>query len=120
MEITPPKKGEHRCFAIENKVSHDPKASIQLQANMMLLASEIMIEAVTQKDPERISSITCYGILIGLLHPLKVLKLTVDFDAHRATYTRKFFMKLCLKLAAYADLCTGYVCKCLTKRKCNC
>ena len=73
---TPPKKGEQRCAAIENKrplcTTPPTHVTLQLQANMVLLCAKLLNEGVASdaEHAEDISSITCYGAQFGLTYPM--------------------------------------------------
>ena len=66
---------EIKCGATEEKVTSQQKNQslcLQLQANMMVLSSK-MIQKRIKSHPascEKLNSITCYGLLIGPVHPL--------------------------------------------------
>ena len=49
LKVTPPKAGEHKCGAIENRVQHgqtDREVELQLQANMLLLTSDLWVKKI--------------------------------------------------------------------------
>ena len=75
MDISPKKPGESRHGAIEAKCSHQQTAraaTLQLQANMLLLTSALLHSKVTAGE-EEITVMTSYGMLMGREHPLKIL-----------------------------------------------
>ena len=50
LQTTPPKAGEERYAVVENKVSSaqtEAEVRVQLQANMMLLTSNLLVRKVT-------------------------------------------------------------------------
>ena len=59
LNVTPPKRGEHRCASSENKVEHVQSISdihLQLQANMLLLTAVLLLKKL-QEDPGKADSI---------------------------------------------------------------
>ena len=103
---TPPKKGEQRCAAIENKgpLATRPPAhvTLQLQANMVLLCVKLLRECVAA-DPEQaedISSITQFG----LTYPMKLLKLKMDFSERKMSFKEQFVVQVCPASGADMDL----------------
>ena len=84
-QATPPKDGEYRCVSVENKVTPvqcEWEVTLQLQANMLVLCSGLLRQKFKEcpSDAEKINILCCYGLQLGLPYPLKVLKLTVDFE----------------------------------------
>ena len=80
-DISQKKLGEHRHGAIEAKYSHPQTAraaTLQLQANMLLLTSALLHSKITAGE-EDITLMTSYGVLMGREYPLKVVKLSVCF-----------------------------------------
>ena len=57
------------------------------------------------KMADTIMCITCYGVQIGLLYPLKILKLSVDFEKGTTTFVEQF------RCVSYVDACINYVLK---------
>ena len=77
---TPPKVGELRCGAAENKVTQsqsEDEVTRQLQVNMMLLTSHLLRRKL-EEDPGNADSIkflTCYGLQLGSTYPLTITNL---------------------------------------------
>ena len=113
LQLTPPKQGECRCGAIENKVTHAQKETavcMQLQANMMLLCSNLLVEKIKEnKDPADITMLTCYGIQLGPTYALKILKLTIDFDKCVLLYEELFNLDQCVFYPAFIDISLFFV-----------
>ena len=89
---------ERRCPAsVEHKVvtgiceSQKLAVTAKLQANMFLTAAHFMkVRLATHpSDAQSIESVTTYGVQVGIVCPIKILKLTLDFCQGRA------FLKSC-------------------------
>ena len=120
-EVSPKKVGESRCYAIENKVSegvsmaqHD-NVTLQLQANMMVLCS-VLLKKILVESPgnaESLNIISCYGLQIGMSCPLKILKLSIDFEKGNMTYEELFSQHRCPFCHIYIDCALQHVISCL-------
>lgn len=114
-DITPPKTGELRCGATENKflshVQSDKEVSMQLQAHMMLISSVMLRNKLTNKPTEAdsINIVTCYGMQMGPTYPLRIIKLTMDFETNKAKYEEQFCLFPCSVYPAYIDLGLEYI-----------
>ena len=115
LNVTPPKAGERRCGAVEGKGScslQSPSSvTMQLQADMVLLCATLLERVITSKpkDAESIGSLACYGIQLGLPIPLKLLKLTIDFDNQEMEFKELFSLPKCAHYGAYIDISLNYV-----------
>ena len=114
-DITPPKPGELRCGATENKMLYPSQTEtdvrLQLQANMMLISSLVLLRKL-EKRPEAAESIrviTCYGLQMGPTYPLKILKLTIDFENSLCKYEEQFKLYPCGVYSAYIDIALAYI-----------
>ena len=117
INVTPPKVGEYRCASIENKVAHvqgDKDVTLQLQANMLLLCSTLLIEILNKSNADGIEVLSCYGIQIGITYPLKILKLTIDFSKDKVLYEELFSLSPCAFYPVYVDMCMEYILQSLT------
>ena len=93
-EVSPRKKGEIHCAgAVETKFSSGQpvdKVLIQLQADMLVCATQQLKTIVTNKPTKAkdIKSFTSYGITFGasIAHPLIVLKMTLNFVTNELEY----------------------------------
>ena len=100
-----------------NKVStsrSDEDVRLQLQANMMLVVAKSLkplIKKFGENAGEKIRVITCYGISLGGLYPLNILKLTVDFDDQLCTYEEQLMMYPSAVYPAYIDIGISYILK---------
>ena len=96
LNITPPKVGELRCSAAENKMTQAQSDEVtwQLQANMMLLTSRLLRTKVEENpgDADSINLLTCYGLQLGSMYPLKIIKLTINFEACKCEYEEQFIL----------------------------
>ena len=120
-EVSPQNVGESRCCAIENKVSegvsmaqHD-NVTLQLQANMMVLCS-VLLKKILVESPgnaESLNIISCYGLQIGMSCPLKILKLSIDFEKGNMTYEQLFSQHRCPFSHIYIDCVLQHVISCL-------
>lgn len=116
-DITPLKQGEHRVGNVENKVTScrsENDVRLQLQANMMLAVSTSLKDLIInfgEKAGEEITIVTCYGICLGGTYPLKILKLTVDFENQICKYEEQLSLGQCAAYAAYIDIGISYILK---------
>ena len=111
---TPPKVGELRCGAAENKMTagqSDKAVTLQVQANMMLLASCLLRKSIEKNpdDAESINLLTCYGLQLGSTYPLKIIKLTIDFHKCKCEYEEQFILYPCSVYPAYIDIALNYI-----------
>ena len=113
LQLTPTKEGEYRCGAIENKVTHaqqETAACMQLQANMLLLCSKLLVHKVlNDTDSADSTLLTSYGVLLGPTYALKVLKMTLNFDNGGLLYEELFKLDACLHYPAFVDMCIFFV-----------
>ena len=112
--VSPPERGEYRCISIENKVSgaDDQKITLQLQANMLLLCSTLllkMLEECSAEEAADINILTCYGLQNGLNCLLKVLKLSFDFTTGRQECVEIFSIPPSPYLHVYVDVALQYI-----------
>ena len=118
---TPPKQGEYRCGLIKNKVTHTQQESdvyLQLQANMLLLCSCMLLMKLNANpcEADAINLLSCYGVTLGPAYPLKLVKLTVDFNSEGLLYEELFTLSPCTFYPVYVDMCILHVVESL---KCN-
>ena len=76
---------------------------------MVLLCATQLERVITSKpkDAESIGSLVCYGIQLGLPIPLKLLKLTNDFNNQEMEFKELFSLPKCALYGAYIDI---YLC----------
>ena len=111
MDISPKKPGETRSGAIEAKCSHQQTvraATLQLQANMLLLTSALLHSKIIAGE-ETIDVMTSYGVLMGHEYPLKVLKLSVCFEEGKICFEEQFSIAPCLLYSVYIDMAIDYI-----------
>ena len=119
VNTTPPKEGEIRYGAVENKGSQSPKlpseVTLQLQADMVLLCASILEKMLVSKpeDAASIKCVTCYGVQLGPSCPLKLLKLTINFDG-AMQFEELFVLRECALYGAYIDITLDYVVRAIT------
>ena len=110
LQLTPTKEGDYRCGAIENKVTHaqqETAACMQLQANMLLLCSKLLVHKVlNDTDSADITLLTSYGVLLG---PTYALKMTLNFDNGALLYEELFKLDPCLHYPAFVGMCIFFV-----------
>ena len=81
LNVTPPKQGERRCFAVETKgirlLQSPSDVTLQLQTDMILLCATLLADMVTSRPEhaESIWSLTCYSVQVGFSYPVNFLKL---------------------------------------------
>ena len=105
---------------VENNVSegvsmaqHD-NVTLQLQANMMVLCS-VLLKKILVKSPgnaESLNILSCYGLQIGMSCPLKILKLSIDFEKGNITYEELFSQHRCPFSHIYIDCALQHVISC--------
>ena len=114
LNITPSKVGEWRCGTAENKVTaaqSEEEVTRQLQANMMLLTSHLL-RTKAEENPANADSInvmTCYGLQLGSTYPLKIIKLTINFEECNCEYEEQFCLYPCGVYPPYIDIHSGKV-----------
>ena len=89
--------------------------TLQLQANMLLLSSVLLLNEVTE-DPDKaggINILSCYGLQIGLNCPLKILKLRVDFSKKKLEYEVLLNVSPTAVHHMYVDMALQHVVSCL-------
>ena len=89
--------------------------TLQLQANMLLLSSVLLLNEVTE-DPDKaggINILSCYGLQIGLNCPLKILKLRVDFSKKKLEYEVLLNVSPTAVHHVYVDMALQHVVSCL-------
>ena len=109
-QATPPKDGEYGCVSVENKVTPaqcEWEVTLQLQANMLVLCSGLLRQKFKEcpSDAEKINNLCCYGLQLGLPYPLKVLKLTVDFESGQVIYEELLNACASFYYPVYIDMC---------------
>ena len=108
-QAIPPKDREYRCVSVENKaIQCEWEVTLQLQANMLVLCSGLLRQKLKEcpSDAEKIIILCCYGLQLGLPYPLKVLKLTVDFESGEVKYEEllnasESFFTLCILMCLF-------------------
>lgn len=85
--------------------------TLQLQAYMVLLCAHKLEHIVrsTPQDAESLQVLTCYGMQVGLSYPLKLLKLTMDFQDHQLEFQELFNGPVGVFQGAYMDIALNYV-----------
>ena len=113
VDITPPSR---RCGSLENKVTGqqtEDQVRLQLQANMILTCSMLLernLKApMTEAELESISTLTCYGMMMGQMYALKLLKLTIDFRRDTTQFEELFHLDPCSLYPAYVDMVIEYI-----------
>ena len=88
---------------------HD--VTLQLQADMVLLCAHKLEQVVTSipQDADSLQVLTCYGVQVGLSYPLKLLKLTMDFQHHILEFHELFNGPVGVFQGAYIDSALNYV-----------
>ncbi len=113
-DLTPPKAHEGRCGSVENKITGpqtEREALLQLQADMVLTCATLLEERLSSPSstPELFDTLVCYGVLLGVPYPLKLLKLTIDFVKEDMVFEERFSLNVCLFSPIYIDLVLHYV-----------
>ena len=86
--------------------------TLQLQAYMVLLCAHKLehIVTCTPQDVESLQVLTCYGMQVGLSYPLKLLKLTMDFQDHELEFQELFKGPVGVFQGAYIDIRSTELC----------
>lgn len=111
LDVMPPKNGERRCGAVENKGSRLLKTprevTLQLQANMVVLCAKQLLVAATESpnNAEKLSCVSCYGAQFGTTIPIKLLKLEIDFSEQKVKLEELFVLPMCPESGAYIGYC---------------
>ena len=122
INVTPPKQGERRCSALETKgirsLQSPSDVTLQLQADMILLCAALLTDMVASQPEhaESIWSLTCYGVQVGFSYPIKLLKLTIDFENRKVHFKELFNKPVCAFQGAYIDIALNYVFEALKKQ----
>ena len=112
--VTPPREGEYRCISFENKgiqaAQPAQAVTLQLQADMVLLSSNLLARNITSNpnDAESINVISCFGVQMGVSCPLKLLKLSIDFENCTMIFKELFHIPRCALYGAYVDISINY------------
>ena len=69
----------------------------QLQANMVLTAIHFLQRRLKKcpADAKSIESVTAYGMQMGIICPVKILKLTLNFRTGTSSFDELFSKELC-------------------------
>ena len=67
-------------------------------------------------EADAINLLSYYGVTLGPTYPLKLVKLTVDFDSEGLLYEELFTLSPCAFYPVYVDMCILHVVESL---KCN-
>ena len=85
LNATPPSRGESRCGVVENNVfaqQTQTDVRLQLQANMLMTYAQVLRRQLdmrtTPEELESIRTLSCYGMLLGPVYALKLLKSSLD------------------------------------------
>ena len=118
LNVTPPSRGESRCGVVENKVfaqQTEADVRLQLQANMLMTCAEVLRRQLdmrtTPEGFESIRTLSCYGMLLGPVYALKLLKLTLQFGQHGVQFEELFHLAPCSVSHVYVDIIMEYMCK---------
>ena len=99
--LSPKQLGESRHGVIKANTQTERAATLQLQANMLLLISALLHSKVKSGEFESINIMTSYGMLMGHGYPLKVLKLSVHFEEGTLYFEEHFSIAPCLMHSVY-------------------
>ena len=94
---------EAKCSNLQT----EREATLQLQTNMILLTSALLLLKV--EGGEEITHMTSYGILMGLGYPLKVLKLNMDFEDGTLCFEQQFSISPSPMHAVNIDRAIDYI-----------
>ena len=76
---------------------------------MLLVCGVLLNKLLKTEDPANIDVLTCYGIQMGPLYRLKLLKLSLAFKEGTARYEELFNIDPCALYPAFIDICIYYV-----------
>lgn len=85
----------------------------QLKANVVLFSSVLLDESI-KKNPDEVEGIslkTCYGLLVGPIHSLILLKSRIDFQSENLSFKEWYRSFPCIQLPALADRIIIYILK---------
>ena len=115
VNITPPKKGEQRSVVLENKGNRSQQEPVevilQLQADMIMTCGKLL-QKIIKNNADEARNVRClivYGVQIGLTYPVKLLKVTMDFDAEMVQFHELFNSYIDPNAGAYIDMALQYV-----------
>ncbi len=94
---SPPADGEVKVsFDIELKRSEQSSENLvkQLLANMMVVAAMSLEKVCLNRVQSEIKSISTYGLSVDLILPLRLFKLTIDFDRNCVVIINKHNVEL--------------------------
>lgn len=116
---SPPQQGEHRtCADYEFKdltTQSNHKVEQQLKANMLLVNTEILTTQLKDLDENPITilkdlnTVVSYGISFGMVKPILVLKLIINFTNNELTYEKKYQSPRDLDKASRLACATEYL-----------
>ena len=108
--ITPPKRGEQQSAVLEHKGDRGQQkpeeVTSQLQADMIVTCVKLLqkiIQASVDAAPE-VTCLTVYGVQIGISYPVKLLKVTTDFDTETLCFQELFASPVYPSGGAYVDM----------------
>ena len=109
-QVSPPKQGEYHCVTIENKLARTCNALLQLQANMVVLCSRLLLNLMeslsfSHDQIRAVKVLSCYGILLGVDYDLKILKLTMDFEKESLNFEELFSYGPSVYYGMFIDMC---------------
>ena len=105
-----PASVEHKLVAGINE-SQKLAVTAQLQANMFLTAAHFMkVRLATHPSAaQSIESVTTYGVQVGIVCPIKILKLTLDFCQGSALFEELFSKDRCPLSHVVIDMAIGHL-----------
>ena len=111
---SPRAKVEHKLVAGINE-SQKLAVTAQLQANMFLTAAHFMkVRLATHPSAaQSIESVTTYGVQVGIVCPIKILKLTLDFCQGSALFEELFSKDRCPISHVVIDMAIGHLLSCV-------
>ena len=77
----------------------------------MVLLSSVLLDENIEKNPTGVEgiSIICYGLLVGPIHPLILLKSRMDFQSGTLTFEELYKTFLCIQLPLLDDGVNIYI-----------
>ena len=105
----PPKRGEERFGIIEAKATAQKtveELTKQLMADMVLVAAnklEGVVGLKTLKELDELNYLVTYGLQVSPLHPLKLLKLVIDFNKGTLSFFELLHISNFTGSGAYID-----------------
>ena len=83
---------------------------------MVLTATTLLqrkIQSSTTSEDLNIHTLVCYGMLMGQTYTMKLLKLSIDFDAQILDFEELFSLHPCVVYPVYVDIVLDHILKSL-------